>query len=678
MSKPTDFHIMSGELVKYNGRDAEVVIPYGVTKIGDRAFRHRRGVRSVTVPPGLWCIGDFAFSGCSSLTEIRLQDGLKSIGEYAFLNCTSLSRIVLPASVKTLSEGVFRGCTSITEVVVPDGVTSIEDEAFCDCSGVRKLYIPESVEHISSSAFMGCGNIKSITVSEKNPAYYSKNGCLIEKATGTLLRGCNDSVIPAGVRSIAEWAFSNCREKRSIVVPEGVGEIGRGAFWACLSLKEVSIAAGVKEIGPDAFYFCRELRRIDVPEGVVTIGDRAFSDCSSAVEITVPESTVSIGSSAFEGCSSLKTLTIPNSAVKMGESLFRGISPIIVTDAQLTASALKKSRVREIRTNDIYKVPTGYRLAAIKGLFSEEEIDPCSARVENHMKYLKDNAAKIIREAFGNVKILIFMCENMLIPAKHLGAYMEEAEKTGDTELLAMFLDYANKLGDAVNRAEEKKEADSERFMDEWFKRNSERDENSGISGLCFVVSGRKRRPYSHAEFTEYLEECGATLGTSVSKKTDYFVFDEEEPLTKNALRARELDIPLLTREEFDLMICAKYRDEKYVEVPRWVKRILPKAFFECGKLESVTIPEGVKSIGSSAFEHCRELTGIALPDSMEFIGDWAFAFCSKFNWIRIPAGMKKISHFAFFFCRSLTVYGPAGSFAEQFAKENNWRFIAE
>ena len=82
-----DFEIQNGVLKKYNGPGGDVVVPAGVTSIGDMAF-----------------------DGCSSLTSIELPAGVVSIGERAFFGCSRLASIVLPESVMNIEENAFEGC----------------------------------------------------------------------------------------------------------------------------------------------------------------------------------------------------------------------------------------------------------------------------------------------------------------------------------------------------------------------------------------------------------------------------------------------------------------------------------------------------------------------------------------------------------------------------------------
>ena len=69
-------------------------------------------------------------------------------------------------------------------------------------------------------------------------------------------------VIPEGVTSIGDYAFSWCESLTSVQIPEGVTSIGNGAFYDCKSLTSVQIPEGVTSIGDDAFRCCESLTSI--------------------------------------------------------------------------------------------------------------------------------------------------------------------------------------------------------------------------------------------------------------------------------------------------------------------------------------------------------------------------------------------------------------------------------
>lgn len=78
-----DFVIENGVLKKYNGPGGDVVIPEGVTEIGERAFFGCRGLTRVTIPAGVIMIGDYAFYDCMGLTRVTISEGVTEIGDSA-------------------------------------------------------------------------------------------------------------------------------------------------------------------------------------------------------------------------------------------------------------------------------------------------------------------------------------------------------------------------------------------------------------------------------------------------------------------------------------------------------------------------------------------------------------------------------------------------------------------
>ena len=73
----------------------EIVIPKGVTSIGNSAFLHCYFLESITLPNTLETIGDYAFYNCGTRsfsdyntpTVVKFGKSLQSIGNYAFRSC---------------------------------------------------------------------------------------------------------------------------------------------------------------------------------------------------------------------------------------------------------------------------------------------------------------------------------------------------------------------------------------------------------------------------------------------------------------------------------------------------------------------------------------------------------------------------------------------------------------
>ena len=85
------FDIEDGVLKKYHGNESSVVIPEGVTEIGERAFEGCKALASVAIPEGVTEIGERAFEGCKALASVTIPASVTEIGQEAFSGCTSLA-----------------------------------------------------------------------------------------------------------------------------------------------------------------------------------------------------------------------------------------------------------------------------------------------------------------------------------------------------------------------------------------------------------------------------------------------------------------------------------------------------------------------------------------------------------------------------------------------------------
>lgn len=408
-----------------------VTIPSSVTIIRGGAFFWCSSLTSIDIPEGVTVIEDYTkygnnygtFQDCASLTSITIPSTVTSIGNIAFTGCYAIERITvaegntaydsrdncnalietasntlikgsnssfIPEGVTSIGDGAFAGCTGLTGITIPKGVTSIGREAFSGCAGLTSIDIPESVTSIGYYAFNACIALESITVAAGNTVYDSRNDCnaLIETASNSLVKGCNKTVIPEGVTSIGNYAFSGCISLTSInipssvasigslafyqctgltsiIIPEGVTRIGSSAFENCTGLTSLTISESVASIGILAFYGCTGLERIVVaegntvydsrnncnalietarnalvkgcnktviPEGVTSIGYSAFLNCTGLTSINIPSSVTSIGNEAFRGCTGLTSINIPSGVTNIGESAFDGCTGLTSID----------------------------------------------------------------------------------------------------------------------------------------------------------------------------------------------------------------------------------------------------------------------------------------------------------------------------------------------------------
>ena len=331
-------------------------IPNSVKNIGNYTFYLCRGLDTITLSQELTSIGAYAFWRCDSLESIEFPNTLVSIGGSAFEECAKLLSIEIPNSVTSTGDSLFRNCFALTTVRIGTGVTKIGEYWFYGCRNLTGIDIPDNVITIGKNAFgdhststglaklkritigkgvtniacdfSKCPNLESIVVDSENTTYHSSDNCLIETATGVLLAGCKNSIIPANgsVTSIANYAFANRVDLTTIVIPEGITSIGSGVFQGCKQLQSVDLPESLISIDNYAFDDCYALTQIDFPNGLESIGTYAFGDCRGLTEVSISEQVKTIGERAFDSCTNLTTIIIPNSVTNIGKSVFSSCS----------------------------------------------------------------------------------------------------------------------------------------------------------------------------------------------------------------------------------------------------------------------------------------------------------------------------------------------------------------
>ena len=240
----------------------------------------------------------YSVTSIGGMTFLKIGNSISSIGSIgnsAFCNCTGLTSVTIPNSVTSIGDGAFWGCTGLTSLTIGSNVASIGIMAFGHCSGLTSVSIPKSVTSIGNFAFYDCNSLVSINVETGNSEYDSRDNCnaIIETQSNTLLSGCNNTIMPSNVISIADKAFYNCSGLTSVTIPNGVTFIGEDAFHACSGLTSVTI-----------------------PNSVTSIGNLAFSDCSGLTSVTIPNSVTSIGLYPFRACRSLTSIEVEGGNTK--------------------------------------------------------------------------------------------------------------------------------------------------------------------------------------------------------------------------------------------------------------------------------------------------------------------------------------------------------------------------
>lgn len=267
-----------------------------------------------------------------------------------------------------------------TEIVIPATyrnlpVTRIYRSAFeYYGSNITSITIPESVKYIGDGVLAGCTSLERIVISEANEAYSQEGNCIIEKESRKLVAGCNSSVIPSDVTSIADSAFRGCSKLTSVTIPDSVTNIGKSAFAGCSGLTSITIpfvgdakdnphythfgylfgasvpynvsydnyinnyvppllktvvVTGGTHIDDEAFAGYSKLTSIELPNSITSIGYDAFQYCAGLTYINLPDSVMQIKSSAFSGCNKLTNINLPKDITYIADFLFYGCENLL-------------------------------------------------------------------------------------------------------------------------------------------------------------------------------------------------------------------------------------------------------------------------------------------------------------------------------------------------------------
>lgn len=93
------------------------------------------------------------------------------------------------------------------------------------------------------------------------------------------------------------------------------------------------------------------------------------------------------------------------------------------------------------------------------------------------------------------------------------------------------------------------------------------------------------------------------------------------------------------------------------------------------GNERSVSIPEGVTAIGSGAFMSDDRIRAVSLPETVCTVNEGAFGSSRSLSAVIIPDSVSFIDDYAFTGSPFVTLYGSAGSYAENYAERNGLNF---
>ena len=613
------------EIYKYAFTDLDyptekVIIPEGVTAIGDYAFRYCWYLHYIEVPDGITHIGtgafennnlvynkygnanylgnednpylvlvsgqdelrtsyqinedtkfihSWAFNNYVNLENVSFPDGLVGIGEAAFKYCTSLTTIEIPDTVKEIHNNAFEGCVRLENVLIGEGTNVIGDYAFYQCINLTSVKIPESVDSIGEGAFADCTSLVSATISKGK----------IGDGTFADCTALTSVVICDGVTSIGNKAFSDCDRLTSVVIPDTITDIGESAFSGCDSLTNVTIGNGITSISDYTFHYCSALTSVVIPDSVTSIGYDAFYNCTSLESVYITDvlkwcaieldgmfaTPLLYAKNLYLGGELLTELVIPDEVTSISEYAFTnctGITNIVIHNNVESIGDYAFSGCTSLTSVVIPDSVMSIGLGSFANCTSLESIT---------LPFVGESADGTSNTHFGYI----------------FGGYTYN--DTLPTSLKTVTITGGTSIGNGA-------------FAD--------------CANLTSLVIGNGVTCIGNGAFSDCDSLTSVVIGNGVTSIGNG-AFSDCDSLTSVVIGNG--------------------------------------AFSDCDSFTSVVIGNGVTSIGDGMFSDCDSLTSVEIGDIVTSIGSDAFYDCGSLTSVAIPVSVTSIGYSAFYGCYSLT-----------------------
>ena len=153
LTLPSTLKTIGAEAFAYTDFSGELLIPDSVKTVGESAFYQCEGFTGLKLPAGLTKIETLSFAFMAGLkTEVVIPEGVTEIGEGAF-ECSYMPSVRLPSTLRKIEKQAFMYAHNLTKITLPDGLETIGDEAFDGCYFKKAIVLPASIKSIGKKAF---------------------------------------------------------------------------------------------------------------------------------------------------------------------------------------------------------------------------------------------------------------------------------------------------------------------------------------------------------------------------------------------------------------------------------------------------------------------------------------------------------------------------------------------
>lgn len=329
-----------------------IVLPKGITTIGDDAFSYNTSLTSIKIPNTVTSIGKRAFQECTNLTSIEIPDTVTYIGDYCFSGCNRLQKIKLSKKIQTINQRLLQGCSSLTEIEIPEGVKSIGYAAFISCNKLTTITLPASLTSFNGTAIAGLSRLTEVKVADGNNSFKFENRMLLSKDGKTMymaLLTLTEINVPNGVVSIVGDTLSGSSATK-IILPDTVSSNLSGTVFNGMNkLSTIELSSTSKNLklvdgnlysydGKRFIKYMGTSKTFTVPEGVETLVCRCIT--KSMTTLNLPSTLKVIEGWSLSSMSGVNLLNIPASVTTMYTYSFHANTKLRVAESNSTYKSI--------------------------------------------------------------------------------------------------------------------------------------------------------------------------------------------------------------------------------------------------------------------------------------------------------------------------------------------------
>lgn len=137
--------------------------------IGSYAFVGCGNLQSIMIPKGVTQIGEGAFEFCQNMTTVTFQtnaDGLSSsletVDNYAFYGDGKITSLSFNENLVTIGDLALVYNFSLTSIKLPNSLVNIGAHFVCDAKNLPTITIPANVTNINGAFLHGCENLRTV------------------------------------------------------------------------------------------------------------------------------------------------------------------------------------------------------------------------------------------------------------------------------------------------------------------------------------------------------------------------------------------------------------------------------------------------------------------------------------------------------------------------------------